>query len=319
MNKTSKLLIFAISLVVFGLLIFFCALWSNDWDFTILSTTENVHNSYEITENFSDISIKADTADILFALAQDGKCRVELYEKTRELHTVLVEDNTLSINVVNQKKWYDYISFGFSEDKITVYLPKAEYDSLFINTDTSDIEIPSDFSFESIDISLSTGDTKSYSSADSIKISSSTGDICVENVNSKQMELSVSTGDVTVSSVSCEGKVQIDVSTGKAQLTNLSCASLVSNGNTGRVTLTGVIVSGALHIERSTGDIKFDSCDANELHIKTSTGDVTGTLLSGKYFVPVSDTGDISTPAPEGDEVCEITTSTGDIEIEIKK
>lgn len=48
----------------------------------------------------------------------------------------------------------------FDLPKITVYLPKGEYAVLSINGSTGNIEIAEDFSFESVDIAISTGDVK---------------------------------------------------------------------------------------------------------------------------------------------------------------
>ena len=38
-------------------------------------------NTYEVDKASSDISITTDTADIIFALSEDGKCKVECYEE----------------------------------------------------------------------------------------------------------------------------------------------------------------------------------------------------------------------------------------------
>ena len=62
-----------------------------------------------------------------------------------------------------------------------------------------------------------------------------------------------------------------------------------------------------------TGDVKLNRCDAKALNIETDTGDVSGHLLSGKVFVAESDTGKVKVPMPSGDNICKITTDTGDI------
>ena len=133
------------------------------------------------------------------------------------------------------------------------------------------------------------------------------------------MELSVSTGDVTVSDVSCAGHTTIRVSTGDSRLTNVTCQSLTSKGNTGDLTLTNVLAAEAFSIERSTGDVKFEACDAAELSVKTDTGKVSGTLLSDKVFITKTSTGTISVPECLSGGRCAITTSTGDIRIQIVK
>ena len=56
------------------------------------------------------------------------------------------------------------------------------------------MDIPNNFKFGRIDISVSTGDVTSYASADEdIKIKTTTGKIFVEDVSAGRLDLSVST------------------------------------------------------------------------------------------------------------------------------
>lgn len=201
MRKTAKIwLVIAASLVFVGLIMFAAVMSEYKWDFSKLSTGKYETNTYEISEEFSNLSMNTDTADIIFALSDDGKCRVECYEEEKAKHSVAVQENTLVIKMIDEKSWYDYIGINFGSPKITVYLPKAEYTSLFINGSTGDIEIPKNFKFEGVDISLSTGDVNFFASASKlIIIKTSTGNICVENTSAGTLDLSASTGRITVS------------------------------------------------------------------------------------------------------------------------
>lgn len=318
MNKV--LIIIAASLVGAGLIIFAVAMAMNFWDFTKLSTEKYETNTHNITEKFTNISIKTDTADIAFLPSEDEGCRVVCYEATTGRHTVSAQDGTLSVNEVNTKKWYQYIGIGIGSPKITVYLPESEYSRLTIDESTGGVDIPTDFKFAGIDISTSTGYVKNRASASgTVKIKTSTGYIDIANVTADSLDLSVTTGKITLADVSCSGDVKIKVSTGKTELTDLTCKNLTSDGNTGKIYLTEVIATEKISIERSTGDVKFDRCDAAKLLIKTDTGDVSGTLLSDKIFTVRTDTGKINIPNSQAGGSCEITTDTGDIEISISR
>lgn len=324
MRKTTKLwLIIAASLVLIGCIIFAGVMSRLRWDFTKLSTVKFETNTYEISEAFNGISMKTDTADIMFALSDDGKCRVECYEEESAKHSVTVEEGTLVIKLIDERSVYDYIGYigiSFSSPQITVYLPKAEYTSLLINESTGDIEIPKDFNFEDVDISLSTGDVDFCASASElIRIKTSTGDIRVENISAGSLDLSVSTGKVTAVGVTCKGDLTVGVSTGRAYLTDIECKNIISSGNTGDISLKNVIAVEKFSIKRSTGDVKVDGCDAAELFIETDTGAVEGALLSEKIFIAETDTGSVDVPKTLTGGKCEITTSTGDIEIEIRR
>lgn len=277
-NSTKIWLITATTLVALGCIMFSVVMTRNHWDFTKLSTVKYETNTYEVTDDFNSISMLTDTADILFVQSDDKICKVVCYEMSDMKHTTTVQNDTLTINVTDEREWYDHIGITLGSPKITVYLPKTEYDSLVIKEDTGDIEVPKDFKFGSIDISTSTG-------------------------------------DITITGVTCEGDIVINVSTGKANLTDIKCKSFISDGSTGDISLKNVIVTEKFSIERSTGDVKFDACDATEIWVKTDTGDVTGKLLSEKIFITQTSTGDVHVPKSTNGGKCEITTSTGDIYI----
>ena len=320
MKKTTKVwLITAAFLVLIGCILFVGVMSKLEWDFTKLSTTKYETNTYEVSEAFDSISINTDTADIIFALSDDGKCRVECYEGENAKHSVAVENNTLVVDA-NPKSWYYYIGLSFDSSKITVYLPKTDYASLLIDEHTGDIEIPNAFLFKNVDFSVSTGDVHFYGSAsEMVKIKTSTGAIRVENISAGSMDLKVTTGEVTASGVTCAGDVTVGVSTGKTYLSDTRCKNVISSGSTGDIYLNNVIATEKFSIERSTGDVKFDGSDAAEIFVKTDTGDVTGSLLTDKVFITQTDTGRIDVPKTTDGGRCEITTDTGDIKIKIEK
>ena len=167
---------------------------------------------------------------------------------------------------------------------------------------------------------MSTGDVKALASAKkSLKIKASTGDITAENIScGGELSLEVSTGKISVSRLVCDGDIKITVSTGKTCLSDVTCNNLTSGGSTGDLHLKNTVATGKFDIERSTGDITLDGCDAEEISIETSTGDVTGTILSSKIFFTETSTGDVDVPKTTTGGMCEIITSTGDIEISIK-
>lgn len=285
---------------------------------TACSLSDYETNIHKINEEFYNISIKTDTADIAFAPSNDGMCRVACYEEAKISHFVEVKEGTLTVNAVNYKNWYDYIGVNIDSPKITVYLPEAEYSSLIIEESTGDIEISKDFGFKSIDISLSTGDVKCYANAsETIKIAASTGDIYVEGISASSLDITVSTGNVTVSNVTCNADMTIGVSTGNAYLTDIVCQNLISTGSTGDITLKNVISTEKISIERSTGDVMLDRSDATELFVTTTTGKVEGSLLTDKVFIAKTNTGRINVPSSITGGKCEITTKTGDIRISI--
>ena len=298
MKKRTIWIIIALCCVIIGTIIFVSGMSKIDWDFKKLGSYNFETNAYEIVDEFNKIEINAKTANINFQLAEDGECKVVCYENKKEKHLTSVDNGVLKINYTNEKRWYDYLHILSNSPKITVYLPDLDNITLTIKVSTGDVKLPSDFTFENISISGSTCHVKCYaSSINQTKIHVSTGDIIIENATAKNYDLHVSTG--------------------YAKITNVNCENIVSTGSTGDIKLNNVIASEKISIERSTGKVKFYRCDANELKIITSTGDVEGTLLSDKVFIVKSSTGDIDVPSSITGGRCEITTSTGDIEVRV--
>jgi lia operon protein LiaG len=279
MKKTILGLAFA--MIFAGLVIFGIAFAVSGFSLKKFSMVKFTTNTYTVDEDFSDIQITTGTYDFVFKPSDDGKVKLVCYEPEKNKTTANVENNKLVIKTDEKKlKWFEQISFIGESSRVTVYLPAKEYAAINAKASTGDITIPSDFSFESVDITESTGDVNcTASAAGRIYVKTSTGDVTLKDVKAGSLEITVSTGEITMSDV---------------------------------------IISGDMNLNSSTGDIEFTDCDAANIYAKTSTGEITGSLLSGKSFSAKSSTGDIKIPDSSGDGgKCELKTSTGDINIRL--
>lgn len=321
MNNATKIwLIIGSVLIVTGIIIFSVAMTLNHWNFKTITNNKYVTTTHEVSEDFSNISLDTDTADVIFIPSDDKTCKVVCYELTTAKHSVSVNNDSLTISLDDRRKWYDHIGLSWSTPTITVYLPKADYNSLLVKSDTGKIEIPKDFKFENADIKATTGNVIYLASASGdIKIKTSTGNIRVENTFVNTMSLTTTTGRITVNSVECDNDILLKVSTGNVKANNIRCNSLSSDGSTGYISLENVIASDKIHIERSTGNIDFEKCDAAEIYAKTTTGHIYGSLLSEKIFITESTTGNISVPKTTTGGKCELKTTTGNIKIKINQ
>lgn len=320
MNKTKVWLIVAASLSALGIIIFAGVMTVNNWDFKKLSNTTFVTNTHEITEEFSDIFIGVNTADIEILPSTDGKTRVVSVEQEKLTHSVTVENGVLDIEVTDTRKWYDHISiFSFGSAKITVYLPEGEYGRLKIRGSTGDVTLAKDLTFKGIDILLSTGDTKLLSSVEELcEIEADTGNIYIEDITAGELALTVTTGKIEVKKAAVTENVEINVSTGKAMLKDVTCRNLTSDGDTGDITLENVVASVKFDITRSTGDVKFESADAALIEVTTDTGNVHGSFKTDKIIFAQSDTGRIDVPKSTVGGRCDIKTDTGNIKITVE-
>lgn len=316
-KKIRVWLIVAVSLLLTGGILFTVSMSSLGWDFAKLSTAKHQTNKHTVSEDFDSISIYTQEADIRLAVAENGECRVECFEKESVPHSVKVEDGKLIIAAVDNSKWYENF-LDFERETITVYLLQREYTLLSIRNLTGDVEVSKDFSFGSVQVSATTGDIRWFSSVSGrIALNTTTGDIIIENISAGSMSLTVSTGQVHAMGVNCADVVNVQVSTGDVYLTNAACKNFVSSGSTGDITLKNVRAVERLSIERGTGDVRFDGCDGGEIVVKTGTGDVSGTLLSAKDFITETGTGSVNVPQSSSGGKCQIKTGTGDIHIRV--
>lgn len=281
MSKSKKMwLVIATSLVFFGMAMFVIVMSVNEWDFSKLNTAKYETNTYQISEEFSNISIKTIRTDIDFEISEDGKCSVVAYEQEKVTHSVEVIGDTLTITVNDQREWYEHFGIAINSPKVTIYLPARDY-------------------------------------ASAIKVKTTTGDISVEDMSIDSLDVSITTGKVNISNLVCKKSINLDVTTGKVKVSDTECERFTSEGSIGDIILKKVIVEDMLSIERDTGDIEFYNCDAEEIDIEADTGDITGSLLTDKKFIAETDTGKIDVPKSGTGGICKLETDTGDIEVSI--
>ena len=198
-------IIIASVLIVAGLVVFAASFVIGGMNFRNLTLQKYETNTYEISENFENISIKNTVGDITFIQSAGEECKVVINENVKKNYSARVENGSLIIDYNDTRKWYDYINlFSFEEGYIKLYLPMKTYKALEIVTSTGDVKIPRDFFFDSIKIDGSTGDVEcKASSAAQSEIKLSTGDIEIENASFGSLSLTVSTGEVDVGGIMC--------------------------------------------------------------------------------------------------------------------
>ena len=239
-------------------------------------------------------------------------------EREKVRHTVLVEDGTLKVLVSDERAWYDHLTLFSSRPSVTVYLPSDRFTALTVTTDTGDVSVPAAFAFGNAEIATDTGNVSFDASVDgNLKIKTKTGDVRLEGVRAGLIDLSTSTGKIDGGNVTCEWTFSVKVSTGKTVLTDVTCHSLISTGSTGDLTLKNTTATNDLNLKRDTGDVRFEACDAGQITVVTSTGDVSGTFRSEKTFAVKTSTGKVRVPDGSSGGRCGITTSTGDVTIDL--
>jgi DUF4097 and DUF4098 domain-containing protein YvlB len=281
------MIIAAVVLMLCGAGFFVAGAATVGFDFSKMNTAgESVSEEYTIKENFSKIAVDVSTTDIEFAVSDSNDVKVVCNEKEHVKHSVKVADDTLKITLEDNRKWYERIYFsGFSDVKVTIYLPKdmAKLKGVLIETSTGDVKM------------------------DDLTIA---GDLTIKG----------STGDRVLNNISVDGKFTLETSTGDLKADNISAASASLEGSTSDFILNRFVVAGDFTSDTSTGDVKMTLSDAATVKINTSTGDVVCSFLTEKNIKADTSTGRVSLPGniTSGGE-CRIDTSTGNITVTYEK
>ena len=244
------------------------------------SSASLVTNEYGIRESFRKISVRTVTADVIFVPGDGAEAKVVCHEKAEAKHRVAVEEDTLIIDGLSERKWYHNIGCRCKKAKVTIIIPKGEYHALNVKNTTGNVEIPGGFAFGNADISVTTGD--------------------------------ISWRDSAVGDLDCKS------TTGDVNLTDIQCDALIATGTTGDLKMRNVIAAGKMTIHRVCGHVEFEACDASEVSVRVTTGDVKGTLLSDKTFEAKSTTGKVEVPRSRPGGLCKVHTTTGRIDIDIQ-
>ena len=214
-------------------------------------------NEYEIKETFENIKIITDTADIDFVLSENLNPLIICEEHKNIKHSVNVKENTLLVEVNDNRKWYEHI--GISTSKITIYLPKNEYDELITESDTGNIHIKS-------------------INANKLDLSTDTGNLKIVNIKCKNLFSTSDTGNILLENVIAEEKFKIETDSGNVKFKDSDASDIFVKTDTGNVT-GNLLTDKVIFAESETGDIDVPKVMADEkCEIITETGDIKITI-----------------------------------------
>lgn len=260
--------------------------------------------THAISESFEHICIQEMSADVRFLPSEDHQCRVICQDREGLTHTVGVSDGTLTVGCIDSRdKWYEHIGFFWGRNweaaTVTVYLPAQEYGALTLQTTSGNVSIPEGFTF---------GEAR---------LATTSGEIDFAGTVSNRLQIDSTSGDIELSHTVC-GSVEIATTSGDVEVSDLASDTLTSRTTSGEMTLSAVQVRNLAELEAISGDIALEHSDAGSFRIKTTSGDIEGALLSGKNFVTHTVSGDVRVPPSDSTaNVCEVTTTSGDIWITV--
>lgn len=181
-----------IACIIAGGILFGVAIKTNAFKRDIIT------NSYEISEEFNNISIDTKIFDFkIISSESSSNTKIETKETEKNKISYIVEDDTLKINHESKARWIDNISILGSRYTVTITVPSKNFDIIDIKATTSDIKLEGIMANKTT-IHNTTGDVRIINtiSSDKLEVALTTGDIYITKSDSKDIYLKTTTGDI---------------------------------------------------------------------------------------------------------------------------
>ena len=337
MSRTIKIALIAAGfLMAAGLIITFISVASTGFDTQEISDGDYVERTFKLEDDFESIYVDATSEDISF-YETDGQSYVVSFQRDDIDVKVGISNNTLKVET-EMTNWFS-MGINFQNPTIKIYLNKTAFaGDLTIKSSSGNVDVPSTLQFSNAFLKSTSGDiAMSAQVSNRVQTDASSGNIVIYGLKAKAFEGDTSSGNITLTSCSFDNDSKITCSSGDITVKDSEFGSLLTETTSGDQRMNGVNVSGSLSCESSSGemdlvgsyagsfignatsgDITFDRFDSRKINIETSSGEVEGTLLSDKLFNVRTNSGDIDVPSPRGEDECNITTTSGDVEIKVK-
>ena len=316
--KNKIWLTIALISIICGCSLFVISMSNIKWDFSKLDNTTYITQTYEINDDFNNISIESTTSDIEI-LSSEDESKVEVYCNENQENKVHVNNKDLLISTKQNKQFTKNISITNKKPYIKIYLTKNIIENLTINSSTGDVTLTKEFSFINVDIKLSTGDFTSYANVkNNFNLKTTTGNVYIKNTISESLQVDINSGKIVLEDLFIKNTITLASSTGKTYVSNVECNTFYSTANTGDININNLKVNDYMNVETTTGDIAFNDCLCQNINLTTSSGDVDGSLIGHMQIDAKSNSGKIEVDKDYQGGICQVRTTTGDIKITLK-
>ena len=296
----------------------------------------------------SRVEIREREFDVEILPTTEQTYRVETTDD--RYHDITLENGVLRI--VRTKLPQERRLFSFVSGSLTLYLPEGQVDTLDVTTASGDVEVKRDFG--SVHITGASGEVSLTGSfPEGATVQTASGDVTLEGTfggtvkiqtasGSQELrgrfasgQMKSASGDITADGAAFSGELHLETASGDLEGNNLLAGNLGIRTASGDVNLERVCAenltletrSGDMHLEQvlskgdflcksTSGDVTMDGCDGARMVFSTVSGDISGSLLHSKRFTFHSVSGRISCPGGEAQGTCEISTVSGDAELE---
>lgn len=334
-----KALILSAVCILLGHAIAFSGMIMIGFDFTKLNTVQYITKTYTVAEDFQNITIHSREHNITLAKSEDDTCKV-VYTTNKGMDCdIAVSNRRLTITYTDTRAWYERIGIHGDNTSITVYLPQTQYDALYLQSVSGNIQVADPFGFASAKLISAGGNVRFCSDVnDRLEIQTTSGDIAVYDSTGKIVNISTTSGNAVLTNISAE-KAEITTVSGDLAQENVDCSILLAETTSGEMQLKDAAI-GKLHLSTTSGDmllsestttgstdistisgnVRLDRANLSAVKIKTISGNVKGTLTKAMEFYSETTSGSIRLPASDSaGGYFKVITTSGNVEITIAK
>lgn len=211
-------------------------------------------NTYEISENYKNISIDVNTVDVLIETTTSENTKLVCYENKK--HVFEINNETLEIK--EDRKWFNLLSVGFKKSNITLFLPKTQYENIILKCNTGCVNIANLIFKNDINIKTNTGKISLENiNCENFTSKCNTGSVMLKNlIASKEIRIKNNTGNVTLAK--CDAKdIFIKTNTGNIEGSFLTEKTFFVNNNERKVKTPKTSSNGICEIKTNTGKVSF--------------------------------------------------------------
>ena len=305
-----------------------------------LAAMEFVEKTHTVTDDFTMIRISTINSSIELLPSPDGVCRIVCDDNEKMYHKISVDEfetgAQLNIDQHDDWEWYEMLYGLYREEDLLlrIYLPKAEYALMHLDSSSGDITIAPDFKFDTLatltgsgnaslidlsvknltiqsssgDIMLRNVEAESDVSAETISgftrienlqatnvtVASSSGDMNLELIASNYLRATSSSGNIMVFESSFHDTSYFENISGSIEIVDSDCGDQTVQVISGSVTLQNV-TGGSLNVSTSSGDISlWDTLCSGNVLCHTVSGEIVFTGTDAKNLELITSSGDVS-------------------------
>ena len=203
---------------------------------------------------------------------------------------------------------------------ITIYLPATDYDLLNINSTSGDVYLGEDFIFNNIAFKGTSCEISGGATIlNDFKIDLTSGDIHLAYLNTKNLSLLTTSGDISLYDINASGDISAKTRSGEIELETVTAANITIETTSGDINMMPTTTKGKLNITTTSGDVELQEASAELINVKTVSGDIEAFLPHNMSIEANSISGDIDIPHNNKNTSsanCKFNTTSGDIRVQ---